>query len=99
MTHKASGMRVWVIRETRANSLPLARGRSRGLLPREDFEDKVAATRAKARISRPNMGDTSRLLANQGKECVSSATSLDTLDRIVLRGRDPRVMGHHNPNH
>ena len=57
------------------------------------------APRAKARISHPKMGGTPGLLASQGRGCVSSATNLDTLDRIALRGRDPRVMGHHSPNH
>ena len=61
--------------------------------------DKAAATRAKARISLPKMGDISRLLASQSRERVSSATGLDTLDEIALRGKDPRVIGHHNPNH
>ena len=45
------------------------------------------------------MGDTSRLLASQGKECVSNATNLDTREGIALRGRDPKVMGHHSPIH
>ena len=40
--------------------------------------DRVAATKAKAKISHPKMGDTSRLLARQGKGHVSIATSLDT---------------------
>ena len=47
------------------------------------FRDKatatrVTATRAKAKISHPKMGDTSRLLASQGRGHVSIATSLDT---------------------
>ena len=45
------------------------------------------------------MGDTSRLLANQGRECVSSATSLNILDGIAIRDRDPRALGHHSPSH
>ena len=44
-------------------------------------------------------GDTSGFLANQGREHVSIVTNLDTLDGIALRGRDPRVMEHHNSNH
>ena len=67
-----------MLKGRRVNSLLLAWERSRGLLLREGFRDRVAATRAKARISRPKMGDTSGLLVNQGRECVSSATSLDT---------------------
>ena len=67
-----------VLKGRRVNSLILARERSRGLLLRKGFKDKVAATRAKARISHPKMGDPSGLLASQGRECVSSATSLDT---------------------
>ena len=87
------------VRGGRVNSLPLAQERSRVLLLRDGFRDKVATTRAKGRISHPKIGGTSRLLANQGRECVSSVTSLDTLDGIALRGRDPRVMGHHSSSH
>ena len=54
-------MRVLVLKGRRVNSLLLAWERSRGLLLREGFKDKAAATRAKARISHPKMGDTSRL--------------------------------------
>ena len=57
------------------------------------------APRAKARINHPKMGGTSGLLASQGRGCVSNATSLDTLNGIALRGKDPRVMGHHSPSH
>ena len=45
------------------------------------------------------MGETSGLPASQGRERVSSATSLDTLHGIALRGRDLSVMGHHSLNH
>ena len=78
MTHEASGMWVLVLRGKRVNFLLLARERSRGLMLREGFRDKVATTRAKAMISHHKMGGTSRLLASQGRECVSNATSLDT---------------------
>ena len=44
----------------------------------EGFRDRVAATRAKARISHPKMGDTSGLLASRGRGHVFIATSLDT---------------------
>ena len=57
-------MRVLVIRGRRVDSLLLVRERSRGLLLHEGFRDKVAATRAKAKISHPNMGDTLGLLAS-----------------------------------
>ena len=99
MTHGASGIWVLVLRGGRVNSLPLAWKRSRGLLLREGFRDKVTTTRAKGRISHPKMGGTLKLLASQARECVSIVTSLDTLDGIALRGRDPRVMGHHSPSH
>ena len=69
MTHGASGMRVLVIREKRVNSLLLAPEKSKGLLLRKGFRPRVAATRAKAKISHPKMGDTSGLLASQGREC------------------------------
>ena len=67
-----------MVRGRRVNSLLLAWERSKGLMLREGFRDKTMATRAKAKISHPKMGDTSKLLASQDKECVSSATSLDT---------------------
>ena len=78
MTHRSSEMRVLVIRGRRVNSLLRARERSRGLLLLEGFKDRATTTMAKARISHPKMGDTSGPLASQGRECVSSATSLDT---------------------
>ena len=77
MTHRAFVIRVLVRRRKRI-SLLLAQGKSRGLMLHEDFREKAVATKAKARISHPKMRDTSGLLANQGRECVSSATSLDT---------------------
>ena len=92
-------MRVLVLRGRRINPLLLAREISIGLLLRESSRDRVAATKAKARVSYPKMGDTSGFLASQSREHVSSATSLDILNGIALRGRDPRVMGHLSPNH
>ena len=53
-----------VLRGRRINSLLLARERSRGILLRESSRDRAVATRAKARVSYPKMGDTSRLLAS-----------------------------------
>ena len=44
----------------------------------QGFQGQGVAIKAKARISHPKMGDTSGLLANQGREHVSNATSLDT---------------------
>ena len=64
-----------------------------------DLRHKVVTTRAKAKVNHPGVGDTTELLASQGRECVSIATNLGIIDRIVRRGRDPRDMGHHNPNH
>ena len=78
MTHEASEIRGLVLRGRRVNSLPLVGERSRGLLLHEGFRDRAEATRAKARISHPKVGDTSRRLANQGRECVSNVTNLDT---------------------
>ena len=88
-----------MIRGRRTNRLLLAWERSRGILLREGFRDKAAAPRAKARINHPKIRGTSGLLASLGRGCVSSATSLDTLNGIALKGRDPRVMGHHSPSH
>ena len=92
-------MRVILLRGRRINPLLLALKRSIGLLLRESSRDRAAATRAKARVSFPKMGDTLGFLASQGREHVSSATSLDIFDGISLRGRDPKVMGHLSPNH
>ena len=57
-------MQVLVIRGRRLKLLLLARERSKGLLLREGFKDKVTATKAKARINHPKMGDTLGLLAS-----------------------------------
>ena len=78
MTHEASKMRLLVIRGRRVNSLLLVWEISKGLLLGEGFRDKGAATKVKVRISHPKMGDTSGLLANQGRKHISNATSLDT---------------------
>ena len=78
MTQREFEMRVPVIRGRRTSYLPLARERIRGLILLEGFGDKVVATRAKARINHPEIEGTSGLLASQGRECVFSATSLDT---------------------
>ena len=64
MTQKASEMRVLVIIGRRTNRLLLAQERSKGLLLREGFRDKVAAPKAKAMISVLKMGGTSGLLAS-----------------------------------
>ena len=77
MTHGVFEMRMLVLRGKRVNSLLLSWERSRGLLIFEGFRDRAMATKAKARISHPKMGGTSRLLDKHGRECVSRATSLD----------------------
>ena len=74
----ARSMQVLVIRGRRVNSLLLARERSRGLLLREGFKDRVTTIRVKARISYPKMVDTLGLLASKGRGHVSNAISLDT---------------------
>ena len=68
---------------------------------RTDPRKRAVTTRAKAKakVKHPRVGDTSGLLASQGKERVSFATSIDILDGIVREGRDPIDMGHHSPNH
>ena len=75
MTHRASRMQELVLRGGRVNSLPLAQERSRGLLLHEGFRDRAEATKAKSRISHPKMGDTSWILASQGRECVPVPTA------------------------
>ena len=71
---------MWVlkIRGGRVNLLLLSQGRSRGLLLRKGFEDRAEAIRVKAKVNHPKMGDTSGLIASQGRGHVSIATSLDT---------------------
>ena len=49
----------------------------------------AVATRAKAKFNHSGVGDTSGLLANQDRERVSIVTSLDTLNRIVLKVMGP----------
>ena len=71
-------MRVLKIRRMRANLLLLAQERSKGLQLRKGFKDSVTAIKAKSRVNHPKMGDTLSLLASQGREHVSIATSLDT---------------------
>ena len=66
------------IRGRRAGLFLLAQGRSRGLLLHKGFRDKVKAIMAKAKVIHSKMGDTSGLLAKQGRGHVSIATSLDT---------------------
>ena len=70
-------MRALKIRGRRANLLFLAQGRSKGLLLLKDFRDRAAAIKAKTRVNHHKMGDTSGLLASQGRGHVSIATSLD----------------------
>ena len=71
-------MRVLQIRGSKANLLIIAQRRSRGLLLLKSFRNRAAAIRANARVNHPKMGDTTGLLATQGKGHVSIATSLDT---------------------
>ena len=87
-----------VLKGRRVNLL-LASRRSKRLLFHTDLGDRAIATRVKAKVNHPRVGDTSGLLASQGRERVSIVTSLDTLDGIALRGRDPENTGHHSPNH
>ena len=91
-THGTSGRRVLKIRGRRANLFFLAQGRSRGLLLRKGFKDRAASIKAKARVNHPKVRYTSRLLASQGKEHVTIATSLDIGNRIALRGRDDTLV-------
>ena len=97
-TCEAFGTWVIVLKERSVNVL-LALGRSRRLLFRTDLRDRTVATRVKAKVNYPRVGDTSGLLPSQGREHVSIVTILDTLDEIVLGGKDLRNVGHHSPNH
>ena len=73
-------------------------GKNRRLPFRTDLGDRVVATKVKAKVSYPRVEGTSRFLASQSKERVSTATSLNTFDGITHKGRDPKVMGHLSPN-
>ena len=84
-----------MIRGRRINLL-LAPGISRRLLLHTNLRDRAVATRVKTRVNHSRVGDTLGLLTSQGRERVSIFTSLDTLYRITLRGKDLRVMGHHS---
>ena len=66
---------------------------------RMDLGHRVVTTRVKAKVNHPGVGDTSELLASQGRERVSIATNLGIIDGIARIDRDTRGMGHHNPNH
>ena len=63
------------------------------------FKDRAVATKAKPRVNHPKMGGNSRLLASQSRGHVSIATSLDIGNKIILRGKDPKVMRHPSPSH
>ena len=79
MTHETSGMWVLKIRGRRVNILfLLARGRSKRLLLRKYFKDRVVATKAKARADHLQVVDLSRLIASHGRGHVSIAINLDT---------------------
>ena len=64
-----------------------------------DLRHRAVTTRTKTKVNHPGVGDTSELLANQGRELVSIATNLSIINGIARRGRDTRSMGHHSPNH
>ena len=61
---------------------------------RTDLRHRTVTTRVKAKVNHPGVGDTSKLLASQGRERVSIATNLGIIDGIARGG-----MGHHSPNH
>ena len=85
-----SGIQVPVIRSGGAKFLLQARERSKGLMFHEGPRD---------RTGHPKRGGTSGLLANQDRGRVSSATSLDTINGIAPKDKDPKVMGHSSLNH
>ena len=71
MTHGASGIRASKIRGMRVNLLILIQRRSRGLLLRRVFRDRVAAIKAKAaairakvRVNHSKMGGISGMLVS-----------------------------------
>ena len=99
MTHRASQRRASKIRGRRANLLLLTQERSKGLLLRMGFRDGAVIIKAKAKVGHPKMGGILGLLCSHGRGHVFIATSLDTRNGIILRGRDPRVMGHLSLSH
>ena len=98
-THGASEIRPSKIRGRTTNLLLLVQGRSKGFLLHMVFKDRVVAIRAKASVNHLKMGGISGLLASHSRGHVFIATSLDTRNKIVLRGRDPKVMGHPSHSH
>ena len=63
-----------VIRGRGTDLLLLALEKSKGLLLRSKFRDKATDIKAKARINRHKVGDTSRLLVSQDRGHVTTAT-------------------------
>ena len=55
----------------------------------KDFRDRAEVIRAKANIE---------YLARRDKRHAITAVSLDILDGIAHRGRDPWIIGHLSPN-
>ena len=84
---EASEMRVLVRRGRRINFF-LARERNRGFLFHETIQCRAAVIKAKAKRGH---------LARRGRRHAIIATSLDSLDGIAHRGRDPRVKGPLSP--
>ena len=77
--HGTSGMLVLLkIKGMRVNILLLARGRSKRLLLRKDFRDRVTATKTKAKADYLQVADLSGLTASQGRDHVTIAINLDT---------------------
>ena len=96
MTYEASKIWVLVLRGRKIHLLP-TQERSRRLLFRMEFRDKVVATRAKAKVNYPEMGNTSGLLPSRGRGRASIVTSLGITDGIAYKGRG--LMSHECPNH
>ena len=95
---------IWMllkIRGRRVNLLLLARGRSIRLLLYKDFRDSAIAIKVKVKAKGDHLQveDISGLTTRQGRGHVTIAINLETSGGIVLRGRNPRVMGHLSPSH
>ena len=71
--------------------------RSKRLLLCMEFGDKAVATRVKARVNYPEIGNTLGLLPNQGRCRVSIVTNLGITDGIARKGRG--LLSHECPRY
>ena len=96
MKYEASKIWVLVLRVRKIHLLT-TRERSRRLLFRMEFGDRVVATRVKTKVNYTEMGNTSGLLPSRGRGRASIITSLGITDGIARRGRG--LLSHECPRY